>query len=65
MSEFLSNNKIIKNFNVMGIITTKTLIKLDFNPGHPGYCGFDYVCENCNETHNIVCCPYKWYYREF
>ncbi|XWV25399.1 putative ORFan [Tupanvirus deep ocean] len=60
-----NNKKITKNLlSAKGNYETKTLVKLDFNPGHPGYSGFCYICKKCGETHDIVCCPYEWYYRE-
>lgn len=45
----------------------KTLILKSYNIGSPGYIGELGVkkqCKYCKELHNIIICPYKWYYHE-
>jgi hypothetical protein len=64
---FNYSDKITKNvLSDDGQYRTKNLIRKNYDPGHPGYCGgnCDYYCKYCRETHNIVACPYKWYYTE-
>jgi len=42
----------------------KILILRPYNPGHSGYSEFKYKCKYCQEIHDTVSCPYKWYYKE-
>ena len=48
-----------------GIEYTCSLVPTKHNPGFPGYSGLGFKrCSYCHEKHDIVVCPYEWYYEE-
>ena len=58
----MASSSFIKELVVDGVKGTFVLMEKPFNKGHPGYLGFTKKCGACGETHNIVRCPYLYYY---